>query len=64
MKKFLSILLALLLLVPGLAAAETKTQQNAETGYKAVIDDQAGLLDSAEYDSLFATMMPITSKSE
>ena len=60
MKKFLSILLALLLLVPGLAAAETKTQQNAETGYKAVIDDQAGLLDSAEYDSLFATMMPIT----
>ena len=60
MKKFLAILLALLLLVPGLAAAETKTQQNGETGYKAVIEDRAGLLDSAEYDSVFAAMMPIT----
>ena len=60
MKKFLAILLALLLLVPGLAAAETKTQQNGETGYKAVIEDRAGLLDSAGYDSVFAAMMPIT----
>ena len=60
MKKFILFLLALALTLPGLAAAETMTRQNSETGYKAVIEDQAGLLDSAEYDSLFATMMPIT----
>ena len=60
MKKIFAFLLALILLLPGLAAAETKTRQNETTGFKAVIEDQAGLLDPAEYDSLFATMMPIT----
>ena len=60
MKKFFAVLLVLALLLPAFASAETKTQQNGETGYKAVIEDQAGLLDPAEYDSLFATMMPIT----
>ena len=61
MKRFFAFLLMLILLVPGLAAAETKTRQNEESGYIAVIEDGAGLLDTAEYDGVFSTMMPITS---
>ena len=58
MKKILAFLLLLVLLVPGLASAETR--KNEETGYIAVIDDSGSLLDAAEYDSVFETMMPIT----
>ena len=60
MKKILAFLLILMLLVPGLAAAETKTQKNEETGRIAVIEDSASLLDAAEYDGVFTSMMPIT----
>ena len=60
MKKVISFLLVLMMLIPGLAAAETKTQRNEETGYTAVIDDGAGLLDAAEFDGVFAAMMPVT----
>ena len=51
MKKILAFLLLLVLLVPGLASAETR--KNEETGYIAVIDDSGSLLDAAEYDSVF-----------
>ncbi|MBR2661873.1 MAG: TPM domain-containing protein [Clostridia bacterium] len=60
MKKILAFLLILILLVPGLAAAEQQTRTNEETGFAAVIDDSGSLLDMAEYDRLFASMMPIT----
>lgn len=60
MKRVLIFLLALALLIPGLAAAAETSRKNEETGYRAVIDDGAGLLDAAEYDAVFATMMPIT----
>ena len=60
MKKLILFLLALVLMIPGLAAAETMTRQNGETGYKAVVDDSANLLDAAEYDGVFAAMMPVT----
>lgn len=60
MKKTFAFLLILTLLLPGFAAAETKTQQNEETGYSAVIDDSGLLLDAAEYDGVWASMMPIT----
>ena len=60
MKKLFALLMILALLVPGLASAETVTRNNEETGFRAVIDDGAGLLDTAEYDSVFSTMMPIT----
>ena len=60
MKKMLAFLLALALLLPGLAAAEVQERQNEETGRRAVIDDSGNLLDAAEYDSLLASMMPIT----
>ena len=56
----LAFLLALALLLPGLAAAGVQERQNEETGRRAVIDDSGNLLDAAEYDSLFASMMPIT----
>jgi len=59
-KKLLAFLMMLALLVPCFASAEIKTQENTETGYRAVIDDHAGLLDPAEYDSVLGTMMPIT----
>lgn len=59
MKKILAFLLLLALLVPGLASAET-TRKNEETGYIAVIDDSGSLLDEAEIDGVFETMMPIT----
>ena len=60
MKRVLIFLLALALLIPGLAAAAETSRKNEETGYRAVIEDGAGLLDAAEYDAVFATMMPIT----
>ena len=58
MKKILAFLLLLVLLVPGLASAEMR--KNEETGYTAMIDDSGSLLDAAEYDSVFESMMPIT----
>ena len=60
MKKILAFLMILILMVPGLAAAEQQTRTNEETGFVAVIDDSGSLLDAAEYDRLFAAMMPIT----
>lgn len=59
-KKILIFLLALVLLVPAFAAAETLKKTNETTGYTAVIDDSAALLDRAEYDSVMETMMNIT----
>ena len=58
MKKILAFLLTLLLLVPVFADAETRT--NETTGFKAVLDDSGNLLDAAEYDGVWETMMPIT----
>ncbi|MBR3334878.1 MAG: TPM domain-containing protein, partial [Clostridia bacterium] len=58
MKKILIFLLALFLLVPVLAAAETRT--NESTGFIAVLDDSGSLLDTAEYDGVWEAMMPIT----
>ncbi len=60
MKKILAFLLILTLILPGLALAETKEERNEETGFRAVIDDDAGLLDPAEYDGVMAAMTPIT----
>ena len=60
MKKLLAFLLALELLLPGLALAEVQTQKNDETGWRAVIDDRGSLLDAAEYDDVLAAMTPIT----
>lgn len=50
----------LALLVPGFSGAENMTRKNDETGFRAVIEDGAGLLDTAEYEGVFSTMMPIT----
>ena len=58
MKKILAFLLILLLLVPVLAAAETRT--NETTGFIAVLDDNGSLLDTAEYDGVWKAMMPVT----
>ena len=61
MRKAMTALLALLVLlaaVPGLA--ETRTQANPDTGYTAVIDDAARLLDGADYDGVLAEMMKVT----
>ena len=58
MKKILAFLLILLLLVPVLAAAETRT--NETTGFIAVLDDNGSLLDTAEYDGVWEAMMPVT----
>ena len=60
MKRLSAFLLMLILLFPGLAAAETVTRVNEETAYRAVIEDTGGLLDAAEFDGVFAAMMPIT----
>ncbi len=60
MKKVFSFLLALALLLPGLAAAETVKYENTETHCIAVIDDSAGLLDAAEYDGVMESMKEIT----
>ena len=59
MKKIVAFLL-ILLLVPGFAGAEKLTKTNEETGYIAVIDDSALLLDAAEYSDVMNTMMGIT----
>ena len=60
MKKILAFLLLTALLLSGFACAETAERKNEETGYRAVIEDAGSLLDAAEYDGVFATMMPIT----
>ena len=60
MKKILFFLLVFSLLLPGFVSAETMTRPNEETGFRAVIDDSAGLLDTAEYEGVLNTMMPIT----
>ena len=59
-KKLTAFLLVVLLLVPGLAAAETMRYTNDETGFTAVIDDSASLLDAAEYDGVMESMKGIT----
>lgn len=59
MKRLLSFLLVLLL-IPGIAPAETISFANTETGYAAVIDDSAGLLNEAEYQSVMESMKGIT----
>ena len=58
MKKILVFLMTLLLLVPVFVSAETRT--NETTGFKAVLDDSGNLLDAAEYDGVWESMMPIT----
>ena len=58
--RLLTFLLALTLLIPCLAGAETQSRRNEATGYTAVIDDSAGLLDAAEYDGVMNSMAPIT----
>ena len=60
MIKKLSILLLVLLLIPCAVGAEQLTKTNEETGYIAVIDDSAHLLDPAEYSDMMNTMMGIT----
>ena len=60
MKKIFACLLVLMLLIPCFAGAESKAWKNEETGYTAVIDDSAALLDAAEYDSVLETMKGIT----
>ena len=60
MRKIISLLLVLILL-PCIAAAEPVTRENGvTTEFRAVIDDTAGLLDSAQYEGVFNAMMPIT----
>ena len=58
--RHLVFLLILALLIPCAAGAETQRQQNETTGYAAVIDDSASLLDPAEYDGVMSAMKPIT----
>ena len=60
MRRMFASLLALILLLPGLALAEVQTRKNEETGFIAVIEDSGNLLDAAEYDDVFAAMTPIT----
>ena len=60
MRKLTAFLLVLVLLVPGLAAAEAFRMPNETTGYIALVDDTAGLLDRSEYDGVMETMMQIT----
>ena len=60
MKKVFAFVLLLILLVPGLSLGERTTQRNDETGYTAVIDDSGSLLDTAEYDGVLTSMIPIT----
>ncbi|MBR5961776.1 MAG: TPM domain-containing protein [Clostridia bacterium] len=59
MKRIIAFLLVLLL-IPCLAGAEKLTQTNEETGYIAVMDDSASLLDPAEYSDVMSAMMGIT----
>lgn len=58
-KKLIALLLVLLL-IPCIGGAEKLTKTNDETGYIAVIDDAALLLDPAEYSDVMNTMMGIT----
>ena len=64
MKKVISLILLLTLLLltllPCAAVGETRTWENETTRFRAVIDDSAGLLDSAAYDSVLNAMKPIT----
>ena len=60
MKRLAAVLMILMMLLPGLAGAEKQTQTNQETGYIAVIDDGASLLDAAEYSDVLSTMTGIT----
>ena len=59
MTALLAALLTLLAVLPGLAETDIRTQTNPETGYKAVIDDPADLL-NGEYGSVMSEMMRIT----
>lgn len=60
MKKIFTLLLILALLVPGLATADTFRMPNETTGYIALVDDTAGLLDRADHNDIIETMMNIT----
>lgn len=60
MKKIFALLLILALLVPGLAAADTFRMPNETTGYIALVDDTAELLDRADHNDIIETMMNIT----
>ena len=60
MRKIFAFLLVLTVLVPCLAGAETTAWKNEETGFTAVIDDSASLLDTAEYDGVLESMKGIT----
>ena len=61
MRKILSIILALMTAAAPFAfAAADVGEKNAETGYELVIDDQAGLLDSAEIEQVKQAMLPVT----
>ena len=61
MRKVLMILLAALLavMIPLAGAAGGITEKNEETGYSLVIQDDAGLLDSAELAQVQEAMRPI-----
>lgn len=58
--KKLAVFLMILVLIPCAVNAEKVTKTNEETGYIAVIDDSAGLLDPAEYSDVMNTMTGIT----
>ena len=61
MRKILLALLVLVLLPCLLAPALAETAQvNELTGYEAVIDDPAGLLDSSEVSGVLESMIPVT----
>lgn len=62
MRKILLILLAALIaLLPFAAAAgETALEKNEVTGYQLVVDDEAGLIDRAELQSVLDAMRGIT----
>ena len=59
-KKLAILLLALAMLLPCAASGETLTQLNAESGCRAVIEDEAGLLSDAEAGEVLSAMMKIT----
>ena len=61
MRKLLLSLFALILLLSLLSPAlAVTTQTNEETGFEAVIDDPAGLLDSSEVSGVLESMIPVT----
>ncbi len=55
-----ALVLALAACLPGMGLAESREWTNGETGYRAVIADDAGLLDSAEYDGVMEELKNIT----